>query len=224
MPAEAIAFDWLRVVGAGLLIGLAVAAPIGAVNLICVRRTLAFGRLNGFLAGLGAAVGDGLFAIVVAFGLSTIADFVMRNELWLRLAGGLFLIAWAVRTYFSDPAATRITGPRASWAEGAVDLPHTVAATFALTVTNPATLIAFTAIMAGLANELGYHRTPAAAILLVVSVTAGSALWWFLLSHVVGRLHGQISDQWLRRLNQISAGLLGLLGFAVLIGLMVSPP
>jgi threonine/homoserine/homoserine lactone efflux protein len=66
--------DWVTLVGGGLVIGLLVAAPIGPVNLICIRRTLAYGQLNGFLAGLGAALGDGIFAIIAGFGVKWVFD------------------------------------------------------------------------------------------------------------------------------------------------------
>jgi hypothetical protein len=35
------------------LIGLAIAAPVGPISVLCIRRTLADGRLIGLLTGLG---------------------------------------------------------------------------------------------------------------------------------------------------------------------------
>src|SRR5215468_4860842 len=96
-------FDWLRLLIGGILVGLVVAAPIGAVNLVCIRRTLSFGPLNGFLSGLGAALGDGVFAIVAAFGLSAISDIVVHYQSWLKLPGGLLLIALGVHTFYHEP-------------------------------------------------------------------------------------------------------------------------
>jgi threonine/homoserine/homoserine lactone efflux protein len=211
-------FDWLRLVLGGVFIGLVVAAPIGAVNLVCIRRTLTFGPLNGFLSGLGAALGDAVFAAVASFGLSAVSDVVMHYQSWLKLPGGLLLVALGAHTFYHDPI--ELNGRNNKSASGAQDLPHTIASTLVLTVTNPATLVAFTAIIAGAADDLGYHRTPGAAGLLVLSVGAGSALWWFLLTLLIGLLHGQISSEWLDRINKISGALIGLSGFGLLVSLL----
>jgi threonine/homoserine/homoserine lactone efflux protein len=212
--------DWLRLVIGGILIGLVVAAPIGAVNLVCIRRTLSFGPLNGFLSGLGAALGDGVFAVVVAFGLSAISDVVMHYQSWLKLPGGLLLIALGVHTYYHEPIELNGKGDKTAALAGARDLPHTIASTFLLTVTNPATLFTFTVVIAGGANDLGYTHTAPAAALLVLSVIAGSCLWWFLLTLLIGLLHGQISTAWLDRINKISGAVIGLSGLGLLISLL----
>jgi len=214
--------DWLRLILGGLIIGIVVAAPIGAVNLICMRRTLTYGPLNGFISGLGAAVGDGFFAIVAAFGLSALSEFILRYEGWLKLAGGIVLVALGLHTYFADPAKITAARRKGETLNGTDDLPHTVAATFLLTVTNPATLFAFTAIFAGAATELHYTQSAASAGFLAVGVIGGSALWWFVVTLAVGMLHGQLSDRWVHRVNQISGGAIALLGLIVL-GMLIVP-
>ena len=212
-------FDWLRLMIGGVLIGLVVAAPIGPVNLVCIRRTLTFGPLNGFLSGLGAALGDGIFAIVASFGLSAVSDIVMHYESWFKVPGGLLLVALGAHTYYHEPI--QLNGrDKSNGLAGAQDLPHTVASTFVLTVTNPATLVAFTAIIAGGANDLGYQHTAPAAGLFVLAVISGSALWWFLLTLLIGFLHGQISSAWLDRINKISGALIGLSGLGLLLTLI----
>jgi threonine/homoserine/homoserine lactone efflux protein len=212
-------FDWLRLAIGGVLIGLVVAAPIGAVNLVCIRRTLAFGQVNGFLSGLGAALGDAVFAIVAAYGLSAISDLLMRYEFWIKMPGGLLLVALGAHTFYSDPPHLAVRDGNCAVPKGTDDLPHTIVSTFFLTVSNPATLVAFTAIIAGAANDLGYRHSSASAGLLVLSVFAGSSLWWFLITTLIGVLHGQISDAWLRRINRISGVLIGLFGFALVVSL-----
>jgi threonine/homoserine/homoserine lactone efflux protein len=94
-----------------------------------------------------------------------------------------------------------------------------VVSTFFLTITNPATLVAFTAIIAGAANDLGYRHSSAGAGLLVLSVFAGSSLWWFLITTLIGLLHGQISEAWLQRINRVSGVLIGIFGFGLLVSL-----
>jgi len=215
------ALDWLRLIVGGVIIGIVVAAPIGAVNLICMRRTLSYGPLNGFISGLGAALGDGLFAIIAAFGLSALSELVLRLEGVLKLVGGVFLIALGLHTYLADPKKLGIRRPKGKALDGTDDLPHTVVATFFLTITNPATLLAFTAIFAGAAADLHYTQSAASAGFLAIGVLAGSAAWWFVVTLAVGMLHGQLSDAWLHRVNQISGGLIALLGLVVLGSLVV---
>ena len=75
----------------GLLIGFSIAAPVGPIGVLCIRRTLAEGRLTGFLSGLGAASADMLYGAVAAFGLTAVQDLLVGQQVWLRLIGGVFL-------------------------------------------------------------------------------------------------------------------------------------
>lgn len=205
----------LTLIGSGIVIGLVTAAPIGGVNLLCIRRTLNAGPLNGFLAGLGAAAGDGLFALIVLYGHSAIADLFVRSEHVLRYLGGAFLFALGVYTYFADPARAEARR-RPRWSMRASgDLPHTMAATFFLTITNPATLIAFTAIFAGFSEQLGLGPELANPAIIVASVFTGSALWWLILAVLVELFHGQIGERWLARVNHITGAIIALLGLSV---------
>jgi putative LysE/RhtB family amino acid efflux pump len=127
-------------------------------------------------------------------------------------------VALGAHTYYSDPPKLVDRSENAALA-GTEDLPHTVVSTFFLTITNPATLVAFTAIIAGAANDLGYRHSSAGAGLLVLSVFAGSSLWWFLITTLIGLLHGQISEAWLQRINRVSGVLIGIFGFGLLVSL-----
>src|ERR1700761_9555172 len=106
----------LLLVSTGIVIGLIVAAPIGPVNLICIRRTLAYGPLNGFMAGLGAAVGDGVFAAVIGFGVTAVAHWIEGYSLYLQVVGGILLLSFGVHTYLTlpDPALKERAKERAS--------------------------------------------------------------------------------------------------------------
>src|SRR6266481_3813002 len=85
----------------GVIIGLIAAVPIGPVNLIVMQRTLSHGRVNGFVTGLGAMLGDGLFAIVAGFGISAVSSFVMSWSWWIQLVGACLLFAMGLHTFFS---------------------------------------------------------------------------------------------------------------------------
>ena len=209
--------DAIVLIGVGIVIGLVTAAPIGGVNLICIRRTVGAGPLNGFLSGLGAAAGDGLFALLATYGHSAIADLFVRSEHTLQYLGGAFLLALGIYTYFADPARAQ-ERRRPRWSMRTTDdLPHTMVATFLLTITNPATLIAFTAIFASLGDRLGLTPDVSHSGLVTAAVFSGSALWWLILAVVVETFHGQIGEHWLARVNHITGAVIALLGVGVLI-------
>ncbi|MCA9861538.1 MAG: LysE family transporter [Thermomicrobiales bacterium] len=192
----------------GFAIGLAIAAPVGAIGLLCIRRTLAYGRLVGFVTGLGAATADAFYGAIAALGLTSIAVFLANVQAPLRLLGGAFLIYLGWRTYVSRP-------------EGAADpdrpgnLAGMFASTFALTLANPSTIISFAAIFAGLGLVGG--TGPASALLMVAGVFLGSATWWLILSGGIGLLRGVMTPDRLLWVNRASGVLIALLGVGAML-------
>lgn len=85
---------WLR----GLALGFSIAAPVGPIGVLCIRRTLTDGRLVGFVSGLGAATADMLYGAVAAFGLTAVAAVLTGQRVWLGLIGGVFLLYLGLRT------------------------------------------------------------------------------------------------------------------------------
>jgi len=192
----------------GLALGFAIAAPVGPIGVLCIRRTLADGRLIGFVSGLGAATADAFYGAVAAFGLTVVADLLAGQRIWVRLFGGLFLCVLGLRTLLRRPVArpTRTTTGVRRGIAGAYG------STLALTLTNPATILSFAAIFAGLGLAGSAGR--AAGALLVFGVFLGSALWWLILSGGVGLLRARFDARAMRAVN-IGSGLM-LLGFAAL--------
>ena len=202
--------DWYLIAN-GIVIGIVVAAPIGPVNLICIRRTLAYGRTNGFVSGLGAAAGDGLFAVVAAFGLTALSSVILSMGDWFQAAGGVFLIGLGLHTFFHDPRAdadvdVKTTGRLAS----------AIAATFVLTVTNPATMLAFIAIFGGVGGLVTENPSLITASFLVLAVFLGSTLWWLGVTMTVGLLRDRMTDQTLILINRVSGVLIIAFGLVVL--------
>ncbi|MEI9993655.1 MAG: LysE family transporter [Rhizomicrobium sp.] len=210
--------DYLILSLSGVVIGLIVAVPIGPVNLICIRRTLAFGPLNGFVSGLGAAVGDTVFAIVTGFGLTAVAQWIKGYTSALELVGGGMLIYFGVHTFFAKVEA-RLPDSIASREKGASTLFRAMASTFALTMTNPATLLGFAALIAGLGGLAGGHPSFLAASFVVIGVAAGSSLWWLVLTTIVGLFHASINDRVMAMINKGSGIAVAGFGIAVLIHL-----
>ncbi|MEI9989729.1 MAG: LysE family transporter [Rhizomicrobium sp.] len=210
--------DYIVLGLSGVVIGLFVAVPIGPVNLICIRRTLAFGPLNGFMSGLGAAAGDTVFAIVTAFGLTAVAQLIEGYSSIIELAGGALLVYFGVHTYRAKVEA-RLDDKLAAREKGASTLFRAVASTFALTITNPATLLGFAALIAGLGGLAGGHPSLASASFVVIGVTIGSSLWWLVLTAIVGLFHASINDRTMALINRISGIAIAGSGLAVLVHL-----
>ena len=187
----------------GLVIGFSIAAPVGPIGLLCIRRTLADGRLVGLVSGLGAATADAIYGLVAGFGLTAVSSFLIGQGFWLRLVGGAFLCWLGARIFLSEPAT------KAASVDGR-GLFGAYASTLALTLTNPTTILSFVAIFAGLgvASAGDY----ASATVLVVGVFVGSALWWLLLSGGVSLFSGAITPARLRWVNRISGAVIAGLG------------
>ena len=192
----------------GLLIGFSIAAPVGPIGVLCIRRTLASGRLTGLVSGLGAATADAFYGSVAGFGLTLVSGLLISQQWWLRLIGGLFLCYLGVRTFVSRPSA------RAAEA-GARGLLGAYLSTLALTLTNPLTILSFTVIFAGLGIVSAQGNFLSAA-LLVLGVFLGSALWWLLLSGGVSLFQSLFTPARLRWVNRISGGIIAAFGVLAL--------
>ena len=195
----------------GFLIGFAIAAPVGPIGVLCIRRTLSNGRLTGFLSGLGAATADMLYGSVAAFGLTVIQDILTGQKFWLRLIGGIFLLYLGIRTYLSKPAQSSANARSTN-----NGLAGAYLSTVFLTLTNPATIISFTVIFAGLgfANINGNYLTAA---FLVGGVFGGSATWWLTLSIGIGFFRERFTPGWMIWVNRIAGAVITVFGLAALI-------
>lgn len=207
--------NYVLLVPTGVIIGFIVAAPIGPINLICMRRTLAFGPLNGFISGLGAAMGDGVFAAIVGFGLTAIRQWIEGYSQGLQIAGGALLLGFGIHTYLADPLKGReLTKERV---KGNASLVRSFASTFALALTNPATLFAFAALFTGFGGIVASAGTSVAqAAVVVAGVLCGAALWWLTITTVVGLLHAKIDARVMRIITRVSGIVVSLFGLGML--------
>ncbi len=193
----------------GLMIGFSIAAPVGPIGILCIRRSLSEGHWVGFFTGLGAASADALYGFIAGFGLTLISNFLVSQQMGLKLIGGLFLCYLGLKIALAKPAESAATP------SGKVVSAY--ASTFFLTVTNPMTILSFVAIFAGLG--LGSANNYWDAGILVLGVFLGSAFWWLILVSGVSLFRDQISADTLQWINRISGILILGFGLAALFSL-----
>lgn len=196
----------------GIILGFSIAAPVGPIGMLCIRRTLAEGRLAGLACGLGAATADAFYGAIAAFGITALSSILIGQVFWLRLIGGLFLCYMGIATFRATPAEHAA-------ASSGRNLLGVYAATAALTLTNPLTILSFAAILAGVGVGTGDGSAGAGGAL-VLGVFAGSALWWLLLSGGVSLLRGRLTTGALRWINRLSGMVLLGFGLLALVGMI----
>jgi len=196
-------------------IGLSIAAPVGPIGVLCIRRSLANGTRAGFVSGLGAASADAVYGSLAAFGLTAVSGYLIEQQNLIQLVGGLILCALGMRAFLAAPIDSAAEAESLSPA----GLPAAYASAFALTITNPMTILSFTAVFAGLGLNLT-QRDYAAAVTLVLGVFMGSILWWLTLSSLAGLLRHRIGPGALRWINRASGLVIVAFGVSVLAALL----
>lgn len=195
----------------GIVIGFAMAVPIGPIGIMCIRKTLSDGQKLAMVIGLGAATADLFYGCVAAFGLTFISGFLYEHRFWIRIIGGIFLIILGIRTFYKKP----LEKPDNNLNKGIL---KSFITTFFLTLTNPLTIFAFVGIFATLG--MGKVIRFGSATLLVTGVFAGSCLWFLLLSTAVSLFRKKFSYKGLVWVNRIAGILIVLSGIFAFISIM----
>lgn len=183
----------------GFILGFSVAAPVGPIGLLCIRRSLFEGAMAGIATGMGAAIADTLYGVVAAFGLTFVSSTLVNQAGLFRIIGSLFLIYLGIKIFLSMP-------PIESTPVKNKTLKNSFFSSFLLTVTNPMTILSFSAAFAGLG--LGSTSAQASALFMVSGVLIGSAMWWLFLSVTTATFRKVISYKVLIWVNRISGILL----------------
>ena len=203
---DAIALAGLK----GLAVGFSIAAPVGPIGLLCIRRTLTGGWGLGFATGMGAATADMVYGLAAAAGLTAVAELLVGARQLLQFAGGAALI-WLGLSFL------RAEAPRAQMGAGSTGLAAAYATTFLLTLANPATILSFAAVMAGLGAMSASGQT----VVLVAGVFVGSALWWLALSTAVSLIRHRLPEPVLVWINRASGAAIMLCGILALTAAML---
>jgi threonine/homoserine/homoserine lactone efflux protein len=193
----------------GLLAGLFIAVPVGPVNVLCISRTLSKGWRSGLISGFGAATADMLYGGIAGFSITFVIQFLLREEFWIRLVGGILLVLIGISYYFKKPQSLS--------AQKQAEPEHSdYISTLLLTLTNPTTVLSFLAILAslGMKEDLASWLT----LLLVAGIFCGSMLWWIVLISIVNRLRDRIDDRamlWMNRIAGVAIGGFGVVTFVL---------
>jgi threonine/homoserine/homoserine lactone efflux protein len=189
-----------------------IAAPVGPVNVLCIQRAIERGFWGGIAAGIGSVMGDALIALCAGLGVGSVSGVVETHRAVIQVIGGLALVVFGLRLYFSSPRLTLETdGSQARLKDFIWDIPQT----FFLTVTNPGAVLGLFAVFGGVSTFVEVHST-IDVLLLVAAIASGSMLWWVTLSNLIGRYRHRIDLHALKRINRIAGMLLAIFG-AVLI-------
>ncbi len=192
----------------GFILGFLIAAPVGPIGILCIRRSLLKGTLSGLFTGLGAATADACYGAIAAFGLTYISNFLIGQKNLLQIIGIVFLTYLGIKSFFSKPATE---------AKGDVESAGLVADYFSmlgLTLTNPATIMSFTAVFAGIGITAASDYT--SAFLSVFGLFLGSALWYGgILSLGIGLWRNKASDDMLKWISTLSGIII--IGFAIIL-------
>jgi threonine/homoserine/homoserine lactone efflux protein len=197
----------------GILIGFAMAVPVGPVGIMCIRKTLTEGKLRGLIVGLGAATADLFYGCVAAFGLTVISDTLESQRIWIRLVGGALLLFLGIRTFRAQPS-----DPKSKFKIHSSGMLGSYLYTILITLTNPLTIFAFIAVFAalGLGIGLGYFSASA----LVAGVFIGSGLWFLLLSSGVILFRKKLDLAGLQWVNRIAGILIIISGVIAIVSLL----
>lgn len=197
----------------GILGGLFVTVPLGPVNVMILQRAFHYGFVSGALAGLGASLADVLFATLAAFSISTVRAFVEGNAQAIQLVGGSLVVAFGARILWRGATVKK---PIAANGLSASVGFRSLGSTFALTITNPATIFGFVAYFGALGEWGPPQDDYLGTMQLLLGVLLGTLGWWCLLSALVTRLRVRFTETMLERVNLFAGTLLVVFGAVIL--------
>jgi threonine/homoserine/homoserine lactone efflux protein len=197
-----------RALGLGFLIGFLIAASPGPIFFLVLRRTLARGWHSGLISGLGVATGDAVYAALAAFGVAVVSNFLIGQRRWIGLVGGGALILIGFRTLIGRQTPHPDPPPQGRKDGSPVGA---YASMVALTLSNPPTILSFSAVFAGLGVRVGSGWQPA--IALVIGVMAGSALWWVVVAALASVVRDRVTPRMTRAIGLVSG--IALAGFGI---------
>lgn len=201
-----------RALALGFLVGLPIAATPGPMFVLVLRRTLERGWRSGLSSGFGVATGDAIYAALAAFGVAAVTSLLIAQRRWIGLVGGVALALIGLRALLNPPPRPSSTRGEGEYRRGG-NMTTDYASMVALTLSNPPTILSFTAVFAGLGLRVSSGWLPA--VTLVIGVMLGSAVWWVVVTIVASLMRDRLTPAVLRGIAIVSG--LALTGFGVVI-------
>jgi arginine exporter protein ArgO len=202
----------LIALGAGLLIGFVMAMPVGPVGLIVFRRSIFKSTFLAITTGIGAALTDGFLAAVGAFGIKIIWEFIVAEQLALRLIGGTVILLTGLYSIFTKYKPTEAKK------DSAVTITQHFLSGIILTGTNPLAALSFFVIFGSLGHRLHIGSGQNIALFLVIGVVLGSFLWWLCLTFIGKHLGHRVKPEHIDLINKCFGVIITLIGAAMIIG------
>lgn len=184
----------------GSLIGFSMAIPVGPVGMLCIQHALRRGLAGGLIAGLGAALADAVYGGMAGFGVSLLSHVITSYQIWFQLMGAVILSILGIRIFKSHPSELETS-------KSSFSCSRIFFSTFALTLTNPLTLLCFAAVY----TSFGITPSDEAimpGLMLSLGIMLGAGLWWMLLSMTVAFIGKKYQIASIPLFNRISGGVL----------------
>ncbi len=186
-----------------LIIGFTIAMAVGPITLLVVRRTIEHGGVYGFVSGLGVAAADATYGAIAAFGLTALTTLLVSGHAVLGIVGGAVIAVIGLRTIVARPSAPAADADRPG-------LIGAFASIYALTMTNPLTIVLYAGVFAAIGLGAGGGFVDAAVV--TAAVLVGSGLWWLVLCSVVAWARLRVSVRALAWVNRVSGAALVVFG------------
>ncbi len=189
-------------------IGIAIAAPIGPIAVMCVQRSLRYGWWPGLFTGLGAAAADAFLAAISIYGLSIALVELFDRTNWFQPACGIILIILGTLFYFEKPINANNKTPALQLRNVAENW----LSAFVITVLNPATIFAFISVFGGF--KIGDSAVnPIQKMTVVVGVFIGASIWWVGLTTAAVRFRAGLRPKTVSAINRLGGAVV--IGFGV---------
>jgi threonine/homoserine/homoserine lactone efflux protein len=198
----------------GLLIGLAVSAPVGPTSIFCMQKALTKGIVSGFVSSIGAATAQTIYAGVGALSLNLVESSLVNYKSWFNLISGVFLFYLGIKIFlnhssFNNPRATPMSG---NLCENNILL-RDYSAAFLLTSINPLSILPFVAFFTQIYSEASYPSHIYTG-LFASGVFISSLLWFGLISAMAIFFSRRILLRRLHWVNRISGTTIAVFGCA----------
>lgn len=195
------------------IVGMAVAASMGPIEIIAINHTLSWGRKGALLVGLGAALADGVHRILMIpfsgnFWFNTLSIYLENG---FQLLEGLLLLFLAYQEGIPGHQRPRETNPR-----------KIVRNIFFLKILRPSSMTMGLGLM-GLFESVGLQKTLLGTMTTILGIFLGSMTWWYLLGTILSKIKNNLQNVWIEKIHQILCVILAIFGLmSIFNGLMTN--